>query len=184
MSVLLNGKNEYNIHNLTGKNINSSVSNHEKIKNIKERMISDYIIPFFSKQWSILRENMYLVDNIIYKLTYYYSIYKEEEFSIYINLLKILKSLVEKQILLDDNDKTQFTKQQNDIISMVYKTVMIKLLPEYEIYNNIFGKPKKELKQKYNEIIIQDIKSQMNKENITYSGLKLYIINKYSSSML
>ncbi len=55
---------------------------------------------------------------------------------------------------------------------MIFKTTTIKLLPEYELYDSIIGKPKKELKQKYNENIIINIKNLLLKENITYKKIK------------
>ena len=62
---------------------------------------------------------------------------------------------------------------------MVYKTTKIQILPEYEIYNSIIGRPNK--KEPYNENIIHDIKTLMLKENITYDKIKDYIENKYTS---
>jgi len=55
---------------------------------------------------------------------------------------------------------------------MVFKTSMIKLLPEYEIYDNIFGKPKRELKEKYDENIIQKIKELLKEDDINYKKIK------------
>jgi hypothetical protein len=62
---------------------------------------------------------------------------------------------------------------------MIYKTTMIRLLPEYEIYNSILGRPKRELSQKYNEEIIIDIKKMMTSEKITFNKIKEFIKNKY-----
>ena len=62
---------------------------------------------------------------------------------------------------------------------MIYKTTMIRLLPEYEIYNSILGRPKRELSQKYNEEIIIDIKKMMTNEKVTFNKIKEFIKNKY-----
>ena len=67
---------------------------------------------------------------------------------------------------------------KNNIINMVYKTTKIQILPEYEIYNLIIGKPTK--KEPYNDNIINDIKSLITTENITYDKISKYIINKYN----
>ena len=56
---------------------------------------------------------------------------------------------------------------------------MIRLLPEYEIYNSVLGRPKSELNQKYNEEIIEDIKKMMTSETITFNKIKEFIKNKY-----
>ena len=39
---------------------------------------------------------------------------------------------------------------------MIYKTTKIKLLPEYEVYDSIFGKPKREKGESYNSELIEN----------------------------
>jgi hypothetical protein len=56
---------------------------------------------------------------------------------------------------------------------------MIKLKPEYEIYDSILGKPQKINKETYNEIIINEIQKLMIMENTTYDKIKDYIEKKY-----
>ena len=56
---------------------------------------------------------------------------------------------------------------------------MIKLKPEYELYDNILGKPLKINKQKYNDDIINDLQKWMIMDNITYEKIKELIENKY-----
>jgi hypothetical protein len=71
-------------------------------------------------------------------------------------------------------------RDPNDVVTMVYKTTMIQLLPEYEIYNSILGKPKREKNQSYNQDIINDIKNlMMSLENINYNKIKEFIEKKY-----
>jgi hypothetical protein len=53
---------------------------------------------------------------------------------------------------------------------------MIKLLPEYEIYNSILGKPKRELNQIYDQQIIEQIKEMLTQDNITFYKIKEYIL--------
>jgi hypothetical protein len=62
---------------------------------------------------------------------------------------------------------------------MVFKTSMIQLLPEYEIYNSILGKPKRELNQKYDDNIIYDIKLMLIQENTSYQKIKDYLLTNY-----
>jgi hypothetical protein len=68
-------------------------------------------------------------------------------------------------------------KNENEIMTMVFNTSMIKLLPEYEIYNSILGKPLKELSQTYDESIIETIKDLLEKEDITYYVIKETIVS-------
>ena len=58
---------------------------------------------------------------------------------------------------------------------------MIKLKPEYELYDNILGKPLKSKKQKYNDDIINDLQKWMTMDNITYEKIKEFIENKYTT---
>jgi hypothetical protein len=67
-----------------------------------------------------------------------------------------------------------------DVLTLMYKTTMIKLKPEYEIYDNILGKPERSLNQKYNEEIINVIQHLLNIDNINFNKIKEIISQKYS----
>lgn len=178
MTINLTGLITHNEINLTGKNTyltNSSL----KINNLKKYILSNYIIPLYNEQWNTLNNNKLLIDETIKKINLYYKSYKLEELNLFLELLKVLKIVINKNELLNDlEDKTKRTFDKNSVISMVYKTTRIKILPEYEIYNSIIGKPNK--KEPYNENIINDIKILLSKENITYDKIKEYINRKYS----
>ena len=179
----LSGVNVYgNNLNLLGKygynyNYNYSSTN-IKIKKLKERILNNYLIPLVSKQWNVLKENIYFIDEIQNKIKYHNDIYKQDEPELvaYNEMLKVFKVLIEKQKILEDYDKTMNGKRDsNEIMTMVFKTSMIKLLPEYEIYNSIFGKPKRELNEKYDDDIISKIKELLKEDDITYKKIKDYV---------
>ena len=179
----LSGVNVYgNNLNLLGKysynyNYNYSSTN-IKIKKLKERILNNYLIPLVSKQWNVLKENIYFIDEIQNKIKYHNDIYKQDEPELvaYNEMLKVFKVLIEKQKILEDYDKTMNGKRDsNEIMTMVFKTAMIKLLPEYEIYNSIFGKPKRELNEKYDDDIISKIKDLLKEDDITYKKIKDYV---------
>ena len=179
----LSGVNIYgNNLNLLGKygynyNYNYSSTN-IKIKKLKERILNNYLIPLVSKQWNVLKENIYFIDEIQNKIKYHNDIYKQDEPELvaYNEMLKVFKVLIEKQKMLEDYDKTMNGKRDsNEIMTMVFKTSMIKLLPEYEIYNSIFGKPKRELNEKYDDDIISKIKELLKEDDITYKKIKDYV---------
>ena len=177
----LSGVNVYgNNLNLLGKysyNYNHTSTN-IKIKKLKERILNNYLIPLVSKQWNVLKENIYFIDEIQNKIKYHCDIYKrdEHELTAYNEMLKVFKVLIEKHKILEDYDKTMNGKRDsNEIMTMVFKTTMIKLLPEYEIYNSIFGKPKQELNEKYDVDIISKIKELLKEDDITYKKIKDHI---------
>jgi hypothetical protein len=177
----LTGINHYgNEMNLTGKNsynynVNSTSTN-LKIKKLKERILNNYLIPLVSKQWNVLKENIYFIDEIQHKIKYHSDIYKTDELVAYDEMLKVFKVLIEKQKLLEDYDANINGKRDpNEIMTMVFKTSMIKLLPEYEIYDSIFGKPKRELNEKYDDDVIKKIKELLKEDDITYRKIKDYV---------
>jgi hypothetical protein len=179
MTHSLNGKNNLNFINLKGKSTNQKIPVSIKIKKIKERILEDYLMPIFTNQPEKLNENIFFIDKIQKNINNYYETYKLDELVVYNELLKVIK------IFIDNNQTTElFVTKSNssstkDIISMVFKTTKIKLLPEYEIYDSIIGKPKKELNQRYNNDIIITIKKLLEQENITYNKIKEYITTTY-----
>ena len=91
-------------------------------------------------------------------------------------MLKVFKVLIEKQKLLENYDENRNGKRDpNEIMTMIFKTSMIKLLPEYEIYDSIFGRPKRELNEKYDDVVISKIKDLLKEDDITYKKIKEYI---------
>jgi hypothetical protein len=138
------------------------------------------LIPLVSKQWSVLKENIYFIDEIQNKIKYHSDIHKSDELVAYNDMLKVFKVLIEKQKLLEDYDKNMNgNRDSNEIMSMVFKTSIIKLLPEYEIYDSIFGKPKRELNEKYDDDIIDTIKTLLKEDDITYKKIKAYVMQEF-----
>ena len=91
MTLNLTGINKINEINLTGKSDLVINPIYHKIKALKKRIVQDYIIPLFSKQWNILNENIFFIGDRIEKLKYYNRIYKLDDLLLYIDLtLKLL----------------------------------------------------------------------------------------------
>jgi len=178
----LTGKN--NIHklnlNLSGKN--SFVENIPlEVKSLKIKIMNSIIIPLISRQWNTLNENIFLLNTFKKSIQFYYNSYKLEELIIYKDLLNILEILIGEHIQLENMEKQMYGKSENseNLTQMMYKTTMIRLKPEYEIYDNIIGKPKREKNDSYNEIIIKDIQLLLKNENITFNKIKDIILDKY-----
>ena len=177
MTINLTGVNNRNEMNLTGKTDLVSTTS-QKINNLKKYIFTNYILPLYSEQWEIINKNRFLIDGTIKQLNDYYKIYKLEELTTFLGLLKILKILIEKNDMLKNlEDKTNRMYDKNTVISMVYKTTKIKILPEYELYNSIIGKPTKQ--KPYDDKIINDIRLLMLKPNITYDTISEYLYKQY-----
>ena len=180
MASNLNGYTIFNPLNLTGKSLCSKQSPSFIIHSIKTKMISQFLVPLFSNQWDILMHNALLIDKYLVQLNELFKKYKLAELSVYVELLKVIKIVChEHSLLLDAENNFSYSKDPSNIVSLVYKTTSIKLLPEYEIYNSIYGRPKKENKEVYNTDIIYDIKQLLKKNKITYMKIKEYILGKY-----
>ena len=178
MTINLTGFTNINEQNLKGKTDAIHKPSY-KIHNLKKYILTNYIIPLYSEQWTILNKNKLFIDETIKQLNLYYKLYKLEDINLFLELLKIIKLIIDKNELLTDlEDKNKKMYDKNNIINMVYKTTKIQILPEYEIYNLIIGKPTK--KEPYNDNIINDIKSLITTENIPYDKISKYIINKYN----
>lgn len=180
MTHNLTGFNKINKITLTGKNEGMFNKTSYKIKLLKDNIISTYLVPLFSKQWNILNENVFLLDHYSQQLISFYKTYKLDELLVYIELLKTLKILLDKHnLLIDVESQHKLQRDPNEVVSMIYKTSMIRLLPEYELYNSILGRPKRENKEIYNENAIIDIKKCIQLENTSFQKIKDYIENKY-----
>jgi hypothetical protein len=182
MTHSLTGFNIINKITLSGKNDVMYNNTSYKMKLLKDKIINTYLVPLFSKQWDILNENFFFIEHYSQQLLLFYKTYKLDELLVYIELLKILKILLDKHNLLIDTESQQKMKRDpNEVVSMIYKTSMIRLLPEYEIYNSILGRPKRENKEGYDENVIDDIKKCIKLENTSFQKIKDYIDKKYIS---
>lgn len=180
MTTNLTGFTEHNNYiNLKGPIDTTVVKPSIKLINLKKYILANYVIPLYSEQWDIINKNKFLINETIDKLNLYYKLYKLDEIIVFLELLKIIKILIDKQDLLTDLEyKNNKTYEKNNIINMVYKISKIKILPEYEIYNMIIGKPNKN--EYYDNNIISDIKMLIKSEFITYDKMNTYILNKYN----
>ncbi len=183
MTSCLTGFNGTNQMNLTGKILDTNPFSN-KIKTIKTHILTNFILPLYSEQWDILNKNKYLIDQNITQLEKYLKMYKTNDLLSFVELLKILKIVIDKNETLFGLESKKQTMDKNGVINMVYRTTKIRLKPEYEIYHIILGKPDMKLKEKYMEEVLIDIRNLMSKERITFEQIQQYINNKYSAFML
>lgn len=179
MTIHLTGNNRENKLTLTGE-LNTNLKSSCKITQLKQYILANYIIPLYSEQWQIINNNKMLIDKTINQAVNYYKTYKLDELSAYIELLNILKILFTKTDMISNlESKISQSYDKNNIINMVYKTTKIQILPEYELYNSILGKPSKP--STYNETIIKDIKVLLLNPTTTYDKISEFLKNKYTT---
>ena len=178
LCINLSGKNIINENNLKGKS-NYNIQNIPlEIKNLKIAIMNKYIIPLFSKQWKTLYENLFFIYKYKNKVDNLYNLYKLEELKVYKDMLKLFEIMVEEHKILDDTERRLYntTTSKEQFVSMIYKTTKIRLLPEYEVYDSIFGKPKREKGESYKLDLISKIKGLLAKDDITYAAIKDIIL--------
>jgi hypothetical protein len=171
----LSGKSQIQLNNLLGKNNTNSLSN---VKNFKLLLLETIILPLVRKQWKTLEENLYCIDNMKKKIDYYYYYYKLEDFLIYKEIIGAFENIILEHKQLEDLEKKIYGSSK-DISTIIYKTTMIRLKPEYEIYNVLFGKPDRANNESYNDIIIKDIEHLLSFENVDFKTIQNIIMDKY-----
>jgi len=167
-SLSLTGKQKINPISLTGKslysNSTSSIPYNTKIKRI---IFDRFITPILSKNWKILRENIFQINGIIKKLDKYYQNTNDETLIIYKYMLTIIKTSIDLDEEMSDLESKIF-QNDKDVAKMIVKVPRIRLKPELELYNLIIGKPEKNA---YNKKILDYISSLLKKEYITYNEI-------------
>lgn len=178
-TISLTGKNSYNKTSLTGKKETNEINIPEDIRKIKILILNNLIIPLIAKKWDILNENLFCIEKAKNKIDYYYNIYQLEDLIIYKEIIKAFELIICEHQQLEDLEKKIYSGNK-DFSTLMYKTSMIKLKPEYEIYDNILGKPDKILNQKYDLNVINDIQKLLTFDNINFNKIKDFINSKYS----
>jgi len=174
LCISLSGKNQINENNLQGKSNYNIQSVPLEIKNLKVAIMNKYMIPLFSKQWKTLYENLFFIYKYKNKVNNLYNLYKLEELKVYKDMLQLFEIMIEEHKILDDTERRLYntTTSKEQFVSMIYKTTKIKLLPEYEVYDSIFGKPKREKGESYKSELIEKIRVLLTKDDITYSKIR------------
>lgn len=180
MTQTLSGKNVVHCNNLLGKMDNFQKGIPLEITNLKIKVMNNIILPLISKQWRKLYENMFFLENIKTKVDKYYKLYKIDDLLLYKDIISAFELIFNEHKQLEDLEKQVYSNKTGDFTSIVYKTTMIKLKPEYELYDAIFGKPKREKNQVYNESAVLFIRRSLSQENITFKTIKEQVLSQFS----
>lgn len=184
ISLSMLGSKNQNYFNICGNNkVNRSNTNTDadipsEVKKIKIQILNYFIIPFMSKNWEVLEENLVFFDIIIEKLTLFNLKYPNLNLSIYVDLLQSFETSIFLNIE-NTNLEEKLYGGDCSMSTILFKTVMLRIKPEYEIYNLIFGKPNLNFGETYNMIILTDILVLLHTDNITFVQIKTNISNKY-----
>ncbi len=132
-----------------------------------------------NSRWTVLKQNLFLVDLLTPKLALYYTIYKLPELLVYQNILSICSNVLNEHLQLTDLEKTQYGASMSNMTNIVYKTSMISLKPEYSLYNMILGRPNFMGGDKYNPAILDEIRALLISPNVNFNIINAIIIKKF-----
>ena len=178
-SLSLTGKKQSsNLLKLSGKNTQPILP--AFIQEIEINIMNNIIIPMVNSHWTVLKQNLFLVDLLKPKLALYYTIYKLPELLVYQNLLSICSNVLNEHLQLTDLEKTQYGSSLNNMTKFVYKTAMISLKPEYSLYNMILGRPNFAGGDKYKPVVLDEIRALLTSPNVNYTIINAIIIKKFA----
>lgn len=169
-SIHLTGKHILNETTLKGKS-NISTGNQSSsldFQNFQRDVMSYFVVPLTTKQWISLKHNMFFLPKFKKRLQNF------KEKHVYTDLFSLLELIADehKQVENLESRLNSMLSTRDQFFSMVYKTKRIKLLPEYEIYDSILGKPSREKGQQYRDEIISLIKTLLERDKVTYDLIK------------
>lgn len=177
-TLSLTGKNQLNINNISGKSFSQKDLPYEVNKS-KIYIMNHIIFPLVSRQWKKLQENLYCLDNIKKKIDTFYHYYKNDDLFIYKEVINALEVILSEHMQLEELEKTIYGSSK-ELSTMIYKTAMVKLKPEYEIYDIIFGRPLRIKNEEYKQDIIEEIQQLLKNHDITFDRIRIFLTNKYN----
>lgn len=180
-NLSLSGTKTQNLHILINSD-NSRIKLPNEIVKIKSTIMSLIIIPFMSKNWKVLEENLVFFDSIKAKLSSIISRNKYSDMQIYQDIILAFETVVFLHIEIANLEEKLYGCESN-LSTLVFRTTMIRLKPELELYNLIFGKPDLKSGEKYDTNIINDIAILLKMDNATFDQIKKTILNKYRKNI-
>ena len=188
--------NSISVISLTGKKISNNLlnlgggstfmENSEpfEVKQLKIQILNKIIIPLLNNKWKYLEENSFILNIILDKLNLYYLKFKLSDLLFYKEIMKSLEIIINEHLVLTDLEKLIYGCCSDDTgATLFYRTTMIKLKAEYELYNLIYGRPLKKNNETYNDEIIKEILLLIQIDNIDFNKIKMLIINKFGTKI-
>ena len=97
----------------------------------------------------------------------------------YIDILTIYNNVLNEHKHSLDLESKIYTSTYENLINIIYKTSMIKLKPEYDLYNLILGAPNIASGEDYNPEIINDILQMVGYVNTSFQKIQQGILAKW-----
>lgn len=140
----------------------------------KTKMIDTIMIPFMSQDWRVLEENMFLMD-----------LFREEidrnpnaDICVYKDLIMAIETVFAQQQEISILEKRLYGGRE-DMTTMVVKLGGIRLKPELELCNLIWGTPDHKKGERHDANMVNDVSSLMKNPRATFANISKYIKHKY-----
>ena len=166
--ITLSGNNEIHPLNLTGKALSlgtNIMTVDVQLEKLKGKIMNRLILPILQKNWTEVYENIFIVSLYKNELKQFEQHYEVE---FYRNILTFVERVYNEHEELEHLEKMMYS-DGGEGTRMMYKTTMIRVAAEYEIYHSIFGHNKN---MEYDATILGKIRSFMNMEDMTYKEIK------------
>ena len=179
ISLSLSGKPISNTSTLVGNTNNGTTNNNNSNTNyipievtmLKISIMNTIIIPFNSKNWKVLEENLVFIDIIKEKIMYCTTRYPQIDLQLYSDLVDACESTIYLHMEVINLEEKLYGLN-NASANILIKTVMLRLKPEFELYNLIIGRPDFKSGQTYDTTILNNIITLLKVENITFEQIK------------
>lgn len=181
-SLHLSGKNLINENNLKGTSNIQVGHSSLQLQNFQRDVVMFFILPLSLKQWSVVKQNLFFIPKFKKRLANLRE--KANDVSLYQDLFSLLELIADEHKQVEDLEVrlNSMLSTRDQFFTMVYKTKRIKLLPEYEIYDSILGKPSREKGQQYRCEIVSLIKLLLERDKVTYDLIKNRVLGEVSNN--
>lgn len=162
---------------------NGNIEEPPEVRSFKIMIYDMLILPYMASNWKKLTENIIFLDNITNKLNYFLSLFpKNELLLLYKDIIAAFETIALQHMELNALE-SYLSCGENDTSTIIFKTSMIRLRPEYELYNLILGKPNLKGGEVYNQAVIDDILSILDLGELSFDRISEFISNKYKSGI-
>jgi hypothetical protein len=175
----MNGKKRYQyLSNLGGKKQNQCITP-KPILDMQQTIMDNIVLPLVNSQWNTVQENLFLVEILSARVDNYINYYNMPSLILYKDILTIYSNMLNEHIQLIKLERIVYPADRDNICKFVYKTSMITLKPEYDLYNSIIGRPNLANNEKHDPIIITHIQQLMNQPNIDFQTIKTILLQTW-----
>lgn len=170
MNNLLNGQSDLNVNSLRGYKKKTLLKKDPIIvTKLKTHILDEIILPLIKNNWLHINNNFFQLNLLRNKLDTFLNKYKSDDLILYKDILDLVEIATHEHNQLFDLEKEKYSSNK-ETTSFIYKTKVIRLKAEYEIYNLIYGKPNKN--EYYDNNKLNLIKKLLQTDNITYEQIK------------